>query len=203
MVRTSSMRRRRHEGGEPALSAMASWCLDGLPDWGTIWGSCARRFRAWRIPPRWSANDWFEEMEAQGVAAAWQAVRDYDPARGVPLGAFVHRRVLFGVRTRYRQEWAYAVHCGCESPTDGGASPSEAVPYTHHAREALRAFLARLADADRRLIEHLFWGGRTEADVAGELGISQSGVSRRKRAIILDLRRAIGSLGEDFQEFHS
>ena len=75
MVRPSSMRRRTHEGRVPTYTAMESWCPDGLPDWGTIWGGCARRFRAWRIPPRWSVGDWCEEIQAQGVAAACQALR--------------------------------------------------------------------------------------------------------------------------------
>jgi hypothetical protein len=179
---------------------MASWCLDGLPDWGTIWVSCARRFRAWRIPPRWSDSDWSEEMEAQGVAAAWQAVRDHDPARGVPLGAFVRRRVLFAVLARYRQEWAYAVHCGWGPPADEGASPSDAAPFPPRAYETLQDPLARLADPDRRLIEDLFWGGRTEADVAGELGISQPAVSRRKRAILLGLRRSFANFHKEMEE---
>jgi DNA-directed RNA polymerase specialized sigma subunit len=171
---------------------MASWRVEGLPDWGAIWAGCARRVRAWHIPPRWSAGDWSEEVQAQGVAAAWQAVRDYDPARGVPLGAFVRRRVLFGVRARHRQEWAYAVHCGCGTLADASASPSDTVTSASLAYEALQGPLARLAEPDRRLIEHLVWGGRTEADVAGELGISQSAVSQRKRAIILGLRRSFG-----------
>jgi DNA-directed RNA polymerase specialized sigma24 family protein len=202
MARSSSMRRREHEGGVPMHTLMASRCLDGLPEWGTIWGSCARRFRAWRTPPRWSVDDWSEEMQAQGVAVAWQALRDYDPARGVPLSAFVLRRVLFGVRARHRQEWAYAVHCGCVPPADGGASPSDAASSTPNAYEALQGPLARLAEPDRRLIEHLFWGGRTEADVAGELGISQPAVSQRKRAIILVLRRSFASLEKEIEEFY-
>jgi hypothetical protein len=195
------MRRWEHEGGVPMPTLMALRCLDGLPEWGTIWGSCARRFRAWRTPPRWSVDDWFEEMQAQGVATAWQALRDYDPARGVPLSAFVRVRVLVGVRARYRQEWAYAVHCGCEPPADGGASPSDAAPSTPNAYEVLQGPLARLAEPDRRLIEHLFWGGRTEADVAGELGISQPAVSQRKRAIILGLRRSFATLKDEIGEF--
>ena len=76
MVQLSSKRCRTQ-------TAMAEWCLDGLPDWGTIWVGCARRFRSWRIPPRWSVGDWFEELQAQSIAAAWQALRDYDP-RGRP-----------------------------------------------------------------------------------------------------------------------
>jgi DNA-directed RNA polymerase specialized sigma24 family protein len=192
MVRSIAMWRRTHAGDVPTHAALAAWCLEGLPNWGTIWRGCAWRLRAWRIPPRWSAGDWFEELEAEGVAAAWQAVRAYDPVRGIPLSAFVRRRVLFGVRTRYRQEWAYARHCGCEPPADGDADarPSDAQPSAPDAHEALQGPLARLPESDRGLIDDLFWGGRTEADIAGELGISQPTVSRRKRAIMLRLRHS-------------
>ncbi len=203
MARSSAMRRRADEGGVPTQAAMAAWCPDGLPDWGSIWGGCTRRFRAWRIPPRWSAGDWSEEMQAQAVAAAYQALDDYDPARGVPLCAFVRRRVLFGVRALYRQEWSHSVHCGCELPSDGGAGPSDDPSSAPQAYKALQGPLARLSEIDRRLIEYLFWGGRTEAELAGELGISQSAVSRRKRAIILVLRRSFGISDEEMEELRS
>jgi DNA-directed RNA polymerase specialized sigma24 family protein len=197
------MWRRAHEGGVPTQAAMASWCPDGRHEWGTIWGGCARRFRAWRIPPRWSAGDWSEEIQAEALAAAHQALHDFDPARGVPLIAFVRRRVLFGVRARYRKEWSHSVHCGRGLPSDGGAAPSDDVSSAPLAYEALQAPLARLSEIDRRLIEHLFWGGRTEAELAGELGISQSAVSRRKRAIILVLRRSFGIPDEKMEESRS
>jgi RNA polymerase sigma factor (sigma-70 family) len=46
-----------------------------------------------------------------------------------------------------------------------------------------------LPEDDRRLIECLFWEGRTEQDIAGRLGITQQAVSKRKRKILLKLRR--------------
>ncbi len=52
------------------------------------------QIHSWRVPPNWAPRDWHEEMEAEAVAAAWQAERDFDPARGVPLEAFVHQRIL-------------------------------------------------------------------------------------------------------------
>jgi RNA polymerase sigma-70 factor (ECF subfamily) len=196
MERSSSIRLPAYRDRPPTQAAMAAWRVEGLPDWGAIWAGCVRRVRAWRIPPRWSAGEWSEEVQAQGVAAAWQAVRDYDPARGVLLGAFVHRRVLFAVRARYREEWAYSLHFVSDLPAEGREGPSDTASSAPLAYEALRDPLARLSKADRRLIERLFWRGLSETELAGELGISQSTVSRRKRAIILSLRRSFGDYGE-------
>jgi DNA-directed RNA polymerase specialized sigma24 family protein len=200
MARTAKPRRRAYEGEGPRLAAIASMCLESIPDWNAIWAGCARRFRSWRIPPRWSLGDWMEEIQAQGLAAAWQARCDYDPARGVPLGAFVRRRVLSGVLTRYRQEWAYAVRVGFEVPAAEEAGPPAATPDAPQVGDALQGPLTRLAEPDRWLIERLFWHGKTESDVASELGISQPAVNRRKRAIIHDLRRALGTLDEIGEE---
>jgi DNA-directed RNA polymerase specialized sigma24 family protein len=203
MARSSAMRRRADEGGGPTQAALASWCPDGRTEWGTIWGGCTWRSRAWGIPPGWSAGDWSEEIQAEALAAVCQALHDYDATRGVPLVAFVRERVEFGMRARYRKEWAHSVHCGCELPSDGGEDRSDAPSSTRQAYEALQGPLARLSEPDRRLIEHLFWGRRTEAELASELGISQSAVSRRKQAIILVLRRSLGNRDEKMEESRS
>jgi DNA-directed RNA polymerase specialized sigma24 family protein len=132
-------------------------------------------------------------MQAQGAAAACQALGDFDPGRGVPWGAFARQRVLSSLRTRHRQEWSYAVHCSQGitpgAPDDPPDPPSVPGPFV----ETLRPGLARLADVDRRLLERLYWEGCTEADLAAELGIAQSTVNKRKRSILLDLRRTLGN----------
>lgn len=148
-----------------------------------------------RVPPNWSARDWFEEMQALGAAAAWQARCEYDPSRGVPLSAFIRQRVLSSARTRYRQEWSYVVHCGGRATADEYEGRSDDSFWQSEAQDALRGLLTRLAESDRWLIERLFWDGWTEARVAEELGVTQQAISKRKRAIILGLRESIG----DFQ----
>src|SRR5262249_32574150 len=69
-----------------------------------------KRIRSWRVPPNWSRHDWNEELAAVGTAAACQAVRDFDPARGVPLAGFGYCRVISQCLARYRKEWTYARH---------------------------------------------------------------------------------------------
>src|SRR5205809_4895153 len=78
-----------------------------------------RRILSWRIPPNWSAHDWFDEVKAITAAARWKAELDYDFERGVPLSAFLYQRVLTCAWTRYRQEWAYALRFVQEDGTGG------------------------------------------------------------------------------------
>src|SRR5262245_53194503 len=72
--------------------------------------SCLSRVSAWHVPPNWSRRDWFEEVRADIVAAAWQAVCDFDASRNVPLPAFIYRRMISSALTRFRREWSYAFH---------------------------------------------------------------------------------------------
>lgn len=56
-------------------------------------------------------------------------------------------------------------------------------------RVALREILSTLPREDRRLIELRYFKGFTQVNTAKCLGISQVQVSRRERAILLDMRR--------------
>jgi DNA-directed RNA polymerase specialized sigma24 family protein len=104
----------------------------------------------------------------------------------------VRLRILSSLRTRYRQEWSYALHCGPEAAAGGEADQPDERPGLARAHEELRPWLARLSDPDRWLLQRLFWEGCTETDLAAELGIAQSTVNKRKRSILLGLRRTIG-----------
>ena len=184
--------RRSVRGGLSATMAPRLSCWRSIPDGPAIWAGCLRRAGTWRVPPHWSTHDWLEEMHAQGAAAACQAMDDYDPQRGVPRGAFVRLRILSSLRTRYRQEWSYALHCGPEAAGGGETTEPEERLAPDRADETLRPSLARLPDPDRWLLQRLFWEGCTESDLAAELGIAQSTVNKRKRSILLGLRRTIG-----------
>jgi RNA polymerase sigma factor (sigma-70 family) len=166
-----------------------------------IWTGCVRRIRAWQVPPHWCPRDWLEEALAQGAVAAWQALRDYDPERGVPLSAFVHQRILSSVWTRYRQEWAYALHTDPVADTNGCADPSDDSDMAFQEQNRLQSLLALLSESDRRLIEQLFLEGRTETELARELGISQQAVSKRKQKLLSRLRCSRESLNQKLKQF--
>ncbi len=157
-----------------------------------------KRIRSWRVPPNWSRRDWFEEVAAVGTAAAWQAVCEFNPARGIPLSGFGYRRMMTRCLSRYRKEWRYALHLvssdTCEEETttfkhpDLAASWALKVNETHPSNDDLRGAVRALPGEQRRLIEQLFWEECTEAEVAAAIGTNQSTINRRKRAILNGLR---------------
>jgi RNA polymerase sigma factor (sigma-70 family) len=169
------------------------WLVRRLPDWPRIWGACRRRTRSWPIPPRWTASDWREELDAEGIAAACKALRKYDPDRGTSINTFVYHQILTGALARYRQEWSYARRCSRSSFSQDSIPQVDPTTALEEESEHLQLSLSRLVDADRRLLQRLFWDGSTEAEVAGLLGISQQAVSKRKLKILSELRRRYGS----------
>jgi RNA polymerase sigma factor (sigma-70 family) len=168
-------------------------------DWRLVWTGCARRIRTWRLPPHWSPGDWSDEVFAQGLWAAWQALGDFDATRGVPLNAFVRQRILTSVLTRYRREWAYAIHCGTDVETRGTAGQAGDPLLAAEAKNALEDAVATLPKPERSLITSLFYDGVTENQVADSLGISQPAVNKRKRKILDKLRGSLAGVGEELQ----
>jgi RNA polymerase sigma factor (sigma-70 family) len=139
------------------------------------------------VPPRWSPGDWWDEARAQGALAACEAHRSFEPGRLVPLDAFLYRRVVEGVWTRYRQEWGFGRRC----PTDA-APPDRPAPGSDRPDpellDRLAMVLGNLGKSERSLIRRLFWDGRTEDELALELGVSRQAVSKRKQKLLRRLR---------------
>jgi DNA-directed RNA polymerase specialized sigma24 family protein len=173
------------------------------PHHGLVLNRCLKRIRSWRPPPNWSWPDWLEEVGALAEAISCHAEREFDPSRGVPLDAFTYQRVIARALTRYRQEWAYALHCVPDylsvafSPGDEDADhvlPSAEtcfpgrVPESAPALETLQDALGSLSSADRKLMELLFWEDLTESQVARRFGVSQPAISKRKRAALCRLQ---------------
>jgi DNA-directed RNA polymerase specialized sigma subunit len=154
-------------------------------------GSCLKRIFRWRVPPNWSISDWRKEMRAEAACAAWQAVCDYDPSHGVPFGAFARQRVLTGTLTRYRQEWTYALRSAQEHNPNSSNSKLSDSTATEVFNDGLGSALTHLSKSNLWLIEQLFLRDRTEADVATQIGVTQPAISKRKRAIVTQLRRYI------------
>jgi RNA polymerase sigma factor (sigma-70 family) len=148
-----------------------------------------RRFCMWRVPPNWSPRDWHEEMKAEAVAAAWEAERDFDPTRGVPVEAFVNHRVLARALTRYRREWAFARRSGLHLEIDLCNVATAHRSASFEVSESLQNYLRRLPKPQRLLIKHLYWEGKTVVEIARMLSLSQPAISRRKRRALSQLHR--------------
>jgi RNA polymerase sigma factor (sigma-70 family) len=171
--------------------AMNEWLQERLPDWPRVWVSCVRRTHAWRTPPRWSSRDWWEEIDAESVASACHAIQIFDPERGPSLASFVYHYVLSSALSRYRQEWTYALRYGLPPSSEGHPVSTDDVEERFVAdqeEKRIRRLMTDLPENDRRLIESLYWDGRTETEVAGGLGISQQAVCKRKHKILSGLR---------------
>ena len=177
---------------------------------GSAVQSGLKRIRSWRVPPNWSRGDWCEELAAVGTAAAWQAVCDFDPARGVSLAGFGYCRLMTRCLARYRKEWRYALHLvdsdSCEKQTTTfkhpglAASSAAKADGTYCSHDHLRGAVRALPSKECRLIEQLFWQERTETEVAEATGINQSTINRRKQAILNGLRMKLRDRNE-FRRF--
>ena len=58
---------------------------------------------------------------------------------------------------------------------------------------ALKDAIGRLAPREKEIIRLRFFRGRTQMEVAKEIGISQAQVSRLEKKILLCLRKNLGS----------
>ena len=133
-------------------------------------------------------------MYAVAAAAACDAESQFNPSYGVTLAAYVHSRVLSRALTRYRQEWTFSNRYGSDilEERDGDAcwrSEGFLIPVVdgmegNPACIALLEAVVDLPEESRWLIEQLFWEGRTEAEIARGVGISQQAIAKRKRSVL-------------------
>jgi RNA polymerase sigma factor (sigma-70 family) len=180
-----------------ALAPTVEWLKECLPRWPATWAAYVRRTHRWRVPPRWSLNDWWEELDAEALASACEAVHSFDATRGLSSSNYVFHRMLVATLRRSRREWGYALSF-VRHPTATHAQVfAEDHLVTVEEGQLLRQALGELKWLDRQLIERLFWEGRSEAEIASETGISQQAANRRKQRILRELRRAIERKAEN------
>jgi DNA-directed RNA polymerase specialized sigma24 family protein len=180
------------EAGDSRSASPHAWLLASIPGWPRVWEATAGRIHRWRVPPHWCVRDWWEEIDAEIIAAACQAVRAFDPARGASLSRYAYHQILAKAMARYRKEWTFGLRSGpgwtgIEPPTKTGNGALE-----DEAKARVLLGVTRLRDPDRRLLECLFWEGRSEEEIAEPLGITKQAVNKRKWRILLALRRSIG-----------
>jgi RNA polymerase sigma factor (sigma-70 family) len=185
----TTVREANHVTG--ALSkSMNGWLQHHMKDWPKVWAACTGRTHGWRVPPRWSLSDWWEEVDAESIAAACHAIRIFDPGRGPSLNSFVYHQILASALSRYRQEWTYAIRYGLVPIEDPTMVSADDRFHVEQEEEHLKQTLTCLPDEDRHLLQGLFWEGLTETEIASGLGISQQAVSKRKRKVLKALRRS-------------
>ena len=148
--------------------------------------------RGWFPPPNWSLCDWQKEARAIIAAAGCRADFDYDPKRGVLRAAFVYKRAVASVWTRYRQEWAYARRFAAAPPKTierPVSAPRDSNDTAGATDRLLGEALKQLPSPDRWLIQQLFWNRQKEDQLAATLRMSQQAISKRKGRVLKRLRR--------------
>ncbi len=187
-------------GVNQATSGVATALLHGNEEdraCASVLLTCLRKVRRWRVPPQWSARDWLEEIAAELILTALHAGKRFDPTRGVPLKAFLYQRVMHRAYARFGCEWRHAMHLASCNELDGiETCDGRQTPFPDDDLELLLDAMEQLSHRDFGLIEALFWGGKTEIELAKHLGISQQAVSKRKKSVIRILRRSIHHTGK-------
>lgn len=136
--------------------------------------------------------EWYEEVEAEARLAAVQAEATFDPSQGVPFAAYLYMRVMGSAIARYRREWSQGLRLSSESVLEAGGGLVEEES-SIFMKIDLSWALERLAAADRWLIQCLYFEGKSGAEVALGLGITQQAVSKRKVQVLQRLRQILSS----------
>ena len=125
------------------------------------------------------------------------AVRDYDPARGVPFPGFAKAKVYGDLRTLFkkaRRQWQREIF---PAETETGENPFAALPDPRddtvrvEADDAFRAMLAPLGEKPRRLLTMLYADGLTQKEAAARLGMSQQTAAVVKGRALKRLRETM------------
>jgi hypothetical protein len=147
--------------------------------------------RSWRVAGRASVpgsycpagrimNGWKKPAPRVRSPRASRSTRS-TPA--VPLGAFLYRRVVESVWTRHRQECSFGCRCQPGASLPDLAAPGAECP-DGELLERLEAILQTLDKGKLRLIRQIFWDGRSEDDLARELGLTRQAVNKRKQKLL-------------------
>jgi RNA polymerase sigma-70 factor (ECF subfamily) len=141
-----------------------------------------------------------QELLAQDVVhdafmALWRAPEAYDPDRG-PFRTFflslVHHRAVDTIRREERLRARTERAANLEPVT--GEDVAEAVTedaYLNVRRREVREALSGLSAEQRQVLEMAYFGGKTQVQIAEEIGIPLGTVKTRTLAAMRKLRKAL------------
>ncbi len=132
------------------------------------------------------------DIKQEAVRCLCELALEYEPGRGIPLGAYLKAKLGWRVTHYLRQEKRRSGHLPLdvvdleaipesivEAPTPGIASPRIA--------RAIR----RLSPRQRAVIAGVFWRERTERELARELNVSHQAVAALRRRAEASLRKQL------------
>lgn len=141
-----------------------------------------------------------QQLLAQDVVhdaflALWRAPEAYDPARG-PFRTFflslVHHRAVDTIRREERLRARTERAANLEPVVDEDVAESVTEDaFLGVRRKEVREALAELPDEQRQVLEMAYFGGKTQVQIAEELGIPLGTVKTRTLAAMRKLRKAL------------
>ena len=179
--------------GDSPKTAPAPTTTGGMPaTTHAVVESCLKRARRWRVPPRWSSREWWEENRAEAALIVLNAARDYDADRGVSWESFLRSRLMAGLLPRLRREWKSSRFLTDTTVLDFlDVRARTRREFTDDEVGILYISIGRLSPADRQVLQRLYWDGMTESGLAVILGLSQQAISKRRKSIIVRLKNLL------------
>lgn len=136
-----------------------------------------------------------QEVVSDAFLALWRAPEAFDPARG-KLRTFIlslaHHRAVDTVRReeRLRKRTTDPMNLDAPESEDVAEEVVEGA-YLTERRVQVREALTTLPDDQRKVLELAYFGGRTQTEIAAELGIPLGTVKTRTLAAMRKLRAAL------------
>jgi RNA polymerase sigma-B factor len=180
-----AVRRFRLDAGRPFAAFAAP----------TIAGEVKRHFRdhAWVVRPPRSVQELSLSVRTSQTTLTQALGREPTPSEIADELGVDDQDVRSGIKARQS-----FVPLSLDQPApDGTVTMGDMLPHPCDDMErveavaSVRAVVAGLPPADRRLLRLRFIEERTQADIGAQLGISQMQVSRRLSALLADLRRRL------------
>ena len=139
-----------------------------------------------------------EEVLQDVFWQVWKEAPQYDPRRGSPIAWVMMRakaRAIDKLRSIRRREQTFVmpVNEAVARQDDGGAQTAAA---TVEGRGIVQNALARLPEAQRRVIELAFFEGLTQSEIAARLGEPLGTVKTRARLGLERLRTVLRAEGQ-------
>jgi RNA polymerase sigma factor (sigma-70 family) len=133
-----------------------------------------------------------EDAVQEGFLDLWRTADRFDPRRSSVrswLCVLVHRRAVDLVR----REASRRALDDRQPPPDPQSSTAEEVLFLHYDRRRIQKVLRELPAPQRQLLEHAYWGGLTQSQLATRFELPLGTVKSRMFSALEDLRVALVS----------
>ena len=120
------------------------------------------------------------DAEQEANIALYLAVSRFDLLRGTNFSAYAKRYVSGAVLNSVRANGVSHQWEALDTELIGDDQPDSDDPIT---TAAVREFVASLPEGKRRIVEAVYWEGRSQADVARELGVSRAAINKQLRSV--------------------